>query len=150
MSKHYMFDSMHPYCKVRIGTYKLDKEMTLTQHYECALWHKDVLVQPGTYDLYVYISPGDLRENTLGHTAYAHAPGIVTDACFAPRFGAHIGEDREGKAMIGREDVGSIQLATYSIDEAVKAGLIELDPEVITYEDREYEGRKYRRYFLLK
>lgn len=95
---------------VVIGRVRISKSLEVTETFECAAWFRKVKIQPGIYDLVCYpYAP----EASVGHTLYATVPGVVTDACFQSRIGAHYGDPNRGKEEIGNKTETHFKLGTY-------------------------------------
>lgn len=133
--------------KIRIGTYCVREARDVTEHYECAAWHKTIRCEPGVYDAFAYPYIYDGR---LGHSIYVPVSGPVTSAYFRSQWcGVPFGEDHGGKEAIGKVETISIKLGEYCMDDYVQAGDLVLDMDVIalsyTYES---QGKQHQTYKL--
>lgn len=125
--------------KMLVGTFTVKAAREVTEHYECAAWHKTILVQPGVCPVFAYVAWID---GQIGHTLSAPVTGKVTSACFVARLGGSYGRD-DGPSMIGKEDTGSIDLPTYCLDRIIASGELKLDMDLITARPCEGGGNYY-------
>lgn len=122
---------MTQYQIVQVGVYKLKEEREITQHYECAAWHKTLVCPPGEYPVYAHLTWVNVAEKTLGHSLYAPFEGVISSASFRNRIGAHMGSD-DGPEMVGKMEKSSMSLPTFELDEEFYKGTLEFDETLIS------------------
>lgn len=116
------------YTKVRVGYFTVREPREVTQYYECAAWHQTIRVEPGRYEVFVYLSPGDIHERHIS-SLYVPVQGPITSACFVARLGASYGRD-DGPSKVGKVADGTIHLASYAREGEENPGL-ELDGSIV-------------------
>jgi len=122
---------MSDYEKLQVGTLVVTSPREVTENYECAAWHKTLVVDPGSYPVFVYLTWMDRTECHLGHTLYASCKGVVKSASFTSRLGAHHGNDH-GPQLVGEVHDTTIEMATFQLGE--EKGL-KLNPAIVSVKD---------------
>lgn len=105
--------------KILVGHLVVSMPREVTEYYECAAWHKTIVVCPGTYPVYAFPS---YLDGELGHSLSAPVTGWIKSACFVSRLGSHYGKD-DGPSKVGHLDEGHIRMATFDIDRYLLEGL---------------------------
>lgn len=113
--------------RIKVGEITYSKEFTERLTFECAAWHRDVLVQPGTYPVFAYIEwtcdgGGMFRLRNLR----AECEGVITSASFQALWGGspiHGTKDR-GLDEIGRKHTVYPYIATYGKAPRSAEGLV--------------------------
>lgn len=94
--------------RLRIGTYTLDVDTEVTNHYETAAWYQTVRVPAGEYPIYGTFKQHDSPRawHEIDRAGTDNVPGIVTASFFPSLFGGvMVGRDT------GADDVGKPGLA---------------------------------------
>jgi hypothetical protein len=94
--------------KVQIGIVTIGQGCTSRETYEYAAWFRLHKLEAGDYPVFAIVNPQTTYEKCL---AFAYVPSKIVDACLQSGFGGiGYGEDRAGKAEIGRAETRTITL----------------------------------------
>ena len=131
------------YEKLKIGTFLLKDQKEVSEDFENSSWTKTILVSPGIYDVYVYLTFLDFKEHSLGHSFYIPVKGPVIKADF--------GSSGLNGYKLGKEDKGIIKIPTFCMHDYIAAGLLEINKDIIlSFEYSSAEDKKYIFYKLRK